>query len=230
MNVERPELRLVREKLESVLAPALAQSALFEALAEAGGRPPTSRDAVVALIEGPLCKALSRRLDAEDLDALVKEIVETVERVFAAAPPLAKGRPRELEITLEITRGKGAVGVLVFSGSDDLAARLEVALGPDRVAARTCTNRNEVESLLRGNVPPILLVDSVDFPPIEPVELAELLASAPRGTVRAIWGADLGYGSVVLGELVERRAPATPLDRREGIDPLLDLVRSRGSA
>lgn len=229
MNIERPELRLVREKLESVLAPALAQSALFEALAMAGGRPPTSRDAVIALIDGPLRKALARRVDEDDLEHLLAEIVEAVERVFAASPAPQKGRFRELEITLQITRGKGAVAVLVFSGSDDLAARLEVALGPDRVAARTCTSRAEIESLLRGNVPPILLVDAVEFPPVEPVELAELLAGAPRGTVRAIWGADLGYGGVVLGELVDRHVPAMPLDRREGIDPLLDLVRSRGA-
>ncbi len=227
MNVERPELRLVREKLESVLAPAIAQSALFEALAEAGGRPPTSHDAVVALIDGPLRRALTRRLTADDLDPLLSEIVLAVGRVFASNPVPQKGRFRELEITFQITRGKGAVAVLVFSGSDELSARLEVALGADRVAPRTCTSRAEIEALLEGNAPPILLVDAVEFPPIEPVELAELLATAPRGTVRAIWGADLGYGSVVLGELVDRNVTATPLDRREGIDPLLDLIRSR---
>ncbi len=228
MHVERPELRLVREKLESVVAPALAQAALFEALAEAGGKPPTSEDGVIALLEGPLLRALSDRLDPDDLEQLISEMIAAVRQVFALQPAPQKGRFRELDATLEVRRGKGAVAVLVFSGTDDLAARLQVALGSDRVAARTCTSREEVELLLaRSPVPPILLVDAVEFPPIEPVELAELIAGAPADTVRAIWGADLGYGGVVLGELVDRRVPATPLDRREGIDPLLDLVRSR---
>jgi hypothetical protein len=227
MNLERPELRLVREKLESVLSPGLVQSALFEALAEVGGRPPTSQAAIVALVDGPLRRALKRRLDDDDLGSLIEEILAAIQLAFASSPPPNKGRPRDMEVTLEITRGKGAVGVLVISGTDDLAARLQVALGPSRVAARTCTTREEIETLLHGIAPAIILVDAVEFPPVEPVELAELMAAASRSTVRAIWGADLGYGSVVLGELVERHAPVTPLDRREGIEPLLDLVRSR---
>ena len=227
MNVERAELRLVREKLESILAPDLAHAVLFEALSALGGRPPTSETSVIALIDGPLRRALARRLDPDDIEHLIAEMVDEVQRVFAAAPSPQNGRFRELEVTLAIHRGKGAVGVLVFSGSDDLAARLQIALGPDRVAARTCTSRAEVDALLKGNVSAILLVDSVDFPPIEPVELAERIAAAPPGTVRAIWGTDLGYGGVVLGELLARHSSVTPLDRREGIEPLLDLVRSR---
>jgi hypothetical protein len=143
----------------------------------------------------------------------------------ATAPKLSG---RELAATLEVPRDKGAVTVLVIAGSDEFAARLEAALGPARVATRTATTLREVEALTApSRASSIVLVDAMEFPPVEPVALAGLLGGLPASTVRAIWGADLAYGSVVLSELIGRGLPATPLDRREGIEPLLDLVRSR---
>lgn len=232
MNIERPELRLVREKLESVLSPQLASSILFEALAEVGGRPPASGEATLALVEGPLARVLGRRVRGTEGDVIMGELLEMLRAivgpVLTPVTPMSRAQVRELEVTLEIALDKGAVGVLVLAGKEDLAMRLEAALGPGRVATRTLTTGGELTTAMRsGRVPPIVLVDAVEFPSIEPVDLAKLLERSPPGTVHAIWGADLAYGSVVLGELVERRIPATPLDRREGIEPFLDLVRSR---
>lgn len=234
MNVERPELRLVREKLESVLAPELAASILFEALTESGGRPPSTGEATLALVEGPLARVLGRRVRTTERDVIVSDLVELLRAIVG--PALTPAQPihvakyrREHEPTLEVTRDRGAVSVLVLAGKEDLATRLEATLGPGRVSARTLTTRAELSALLGrdSRFPAIVLVDAVEFPAIEPVELADLLERTPAGTVHAIWGGDLPYGSMILGELVERRVPATPLDRREGIEPLLDLVRSR---
>ncbi len=233
MNLERPELRLVREKLESVLAPELATSILFEALSEVSGMPPASGEATLALVEGPLARVLARRVRGAEGQMIVTELTDLLRQIVGPAQkaplaPMTRAKVRELEITLEITLDKGAVGVLVLAGKHDLAMRLEAALGPGRIATRTLSSTAQLEAHLRSDhFPPILLIDSVEFPTIEPVELAKTLQKSPPGTVHAIWGADLAYGSMVLGELVERRVPATPLDRREGIEPFLDLVRSR---
>lgn len=232
MSLERPELRLVREKLESVLAPELATSVLFEALAEVGGQPPASAEATLALVEGPLSRVLRRRVRGPDGDLIVAELVELLNQIarpaLTSVTPAARGKARELDITLEIQLGPGAVAVLVLGANENLAMRLEAALGPRRIATRTLSTLGELKAQLRAAAfPPIVLVDSVEFPTIEPAELAAALQQSPAGTVHAIWGADLAYGAVVLGELVERRMPATPLDRREGIEPFLDLVRSR---
>lgn len=232
MNAERPELKLVREKLESVLAPALASSVLFEALAEVGGRPPTSGEATLALVEGPLARVLGRRVRGAEADVIVDELVATLRMIVGPAvtpaTPMSRQQLRELEVTLEIPLDRGAVAVLVLAGKEDLALRLEAALGPARVATRTVTTQSELASRIgSGRLPPIVLVDAVEFPTIEPVELARMLERSTPGTIHAIWGADLAYGSMVLAELVARRLPATPLDRREGIEPFLDLVRSR---
>jgi hypothetical protein len=135
---------------------------------------------------------------------------------------------RDLEVTLEIQIGRGAVGVLVVSNKPDLAMRLAATLGPGRITTRTISSVAALEQQLRvAEYPPIVLVDSVEFAALEPRDLAAVLQRSPKGTVHAIWGADLAYGSMVLAELVERRIGATPLDRREGIEPFLDLVKSR---
>jgi hypothetical protein len=232
MNVERPELRLVREKLESLLAPELASSILFDALAEVGGAPPASGEATLALVEGPLARVLGRRVRKAEADVIVRELVDTLRVIVGPAltpvQPMTREKVRELEITLEIQIGRGAVGVLVLSSKPDLAMRLEAALGPGRISTRTLATGAMLESQLRAaELPPIVLVDAVEFAPVEPVELAAVLKRSRKGTIHAIWGADLAYGSMVLGELLARRVPATPLDRREGIEPFLDLVKSR---
>jgi len=232
MPTERPEMRLVREKLESLLAPELASSVLFDALAEASGMPPSTGEATLALVEGPLARVLARRVRSAEADTIVNDLIEMLRVIVGPAVtpahPTPRARLRDLEITLEIQLGPGAVGVLVVSARPDLASRLEASLGPGRITARTISSLAVFESQLRAaELPPIVIVDAVEFAPIEPVQLADALRRSPKGTVHAIWGADLAYGSVVLGELVESHVPATPLDRREGIEPFLDLVKSR---
>ena len=232
MNLERPELRLVREKLESVLAPDLASSVLFEALAEGDGRPPATGEATLAFVEGALRRVLGRRIRGETGTLILTDLTELLTAIvgpqLTPVSPMHRGKVvRDMDVTFEITRDKGAVVVLVVGGRDALAARLEAALGPGRIATRTVTTQHELEGQLRASFPPIVLIDAMEFPSIEPVALAMLLERSPPGTIHAIWGADLAYGSMLLGELLARRVSATPLDRREGIEPLLDLVRSR---
>jgi hypothetical protein len=232
MNFERPEMRLVREKLESVLAPTMASSVLFDALAEVGGRPPTTGEATLALVEGPLSRVLARRLRGVEGDALIEELVETLRMVVKpamtpAAPPL-RMRPRESDPTLEVTPTEGAVPVLVLAGSDNLAMRLVAVLGPGRIATRTLYNKAELTGQLRSSsTPQIILIDATDVPAIEPADLATLLSGTRPGTVHAIWGTDLAYGSAVIAQLAEHKVSATPIDRKEGIEPFVDLVRSR---
>jgi hypothetical protein len=232
MSLERPEMRLVREKLESVLAPTMASSVLFDALAEVGGRPPGNGEATLALVEGPLARVLARRVRGLDGDAIIEELIETlrvvVKPVATPATPELRARFRELDATLEVTPTEGAVPVLVLAGNDNLAMRLEAVLGPGRIATRTLYTRGELIGQLKSSsTPQIVLIDATEVPAIEPVDLAALLSGTRPGTVHAIWGADLAYGAAALTQLVEQKVPATPIDRKEGIEPFVDLVRSR---
>ena len=106
MNPERPELRLVREKLESVLAPELASSILFESLGEVGGMPPATGEATLALVEGPLARVIGRRVRGAEGKMIVTELIDLLRQIvgptMTPVTPLSRAQVRELEITLEM--------------------------------------------------------------------------------------------------------------------------------
>ncbi|MDQ3033863.1 MAG: hypothetical protein M3Y87_15710 [Myxococcota bacterium] len=229
MNPVRPELRLVRESLEAVVSPAIVSTVIFEALDEIGGQLPDGGEAVRAFADGSLRRVLVGRL-GDDAHAIIDDIVAMLStiapsRAVAASPP----RRSDADATREVFIGAGPVIVLVVASTPEFGERLLAALGPDRVAPLPTPSIERMDEQTLMAAPPVVLVDAASFAPIEPERLAASLAALPATTVRAIWGADLPYGAALLRALVERGAPATPLDRREGIEPLLDLIRSRRS-
>jgi hypothetical protein len=226
---EGPELRLVREHLESVLSPSLAGAALFEALGAVGGRLPRSARDAAFLVEGPLRAVLEERLRAGEADALVADIMAALAPALAREASQAVSAPRG-DATLEVPLpGPGeAVRLVVLSAEDTFAARIEGALGPKRVAAVTLRTAPALLRSLRStfSAPQLLIVDAGLFPPIEPAELAAALAAAPDTVPRAIWGGDLPYGAALLRAAAEHGGRATPFGRSDGVEPILDLVRS----
>lgn len=229
MDAVRPELRLVRESLEAVVSPTIVSSVIFEALDEIGGQLPDGADAVRAFADGALRRALARRL-GEDAHAIIDDVVAMLATIAPRRAEEPPARRRDGDVTREVFLGAGPVVVLVVAGATDFGARLLAALGPDRVAPLPTPSLERLDEQVLIAAPPVVLVDAANFASIEPERLADALAALPATTVRAIWGADLPYGAAVLRALVERGASATPFDRREGIEPVLDLVRSRRSA
>lgn len=222
MVPERAELRLVRESLEAVVSPAIVSAVVFEALAAVGGRLSADPGAVAELVDGPLRHALRARL-GDDADPVIDDALRIVKSVAGAARPTG----RDADVTRPVVLDARPVIVLVVASGTGFAMQLQAALGSARVTTVPVATLDELTVEARGSEPHIVLIDAADFAPIEPDQLAGALEALPGTTVRAIWGADLPYGGAALRALVARRAPATPLDRREGIDPLLDLVRSR---
>lgn len=222
MSAERAELRLIRESLESVVAPQVVSSVIFEALSAAGGQIAEGAEGALAFVDGPVRRALQKRL-GDDADPIVDELARMLSQIAPAKRPSA----RELDVTREVYLDARPVIVFVISSSSGFADQLQAALGEQRVTTVLVPSLEHLHRHLQVAAPPIVLVDAAEFAPIEPDDLASALVRLPSTTVRAIWGADLPFGGAVLRALVARKVPATPLDRREGIDPLLDLVRSR---
>lgn len=222
---ERPELRLVRERLERVLSPSLAGAVLFEALA--AGPAPSSAAETLALVEGPLSAALAAHLAEDEARSLVEEIAAVLAPAIAQEAS-TEGRPPRADTTLEIPLpGPAGVTVVVLSANDQVASRLEGALGPDRVTAVAVRSAMGLRRALDASAPRVVIVDAAHFPSIEPAEVAQLLAPLPRAVLRAVWGSELPYGAVSITELARLGVAVTPLDRTEGIAPLVDLVRAR---
>lgn len=220
---ERPELRLVRERLESVLSPSVAGAALFEALGEAP--PPTSARATLSLVEGPLLAALGARIGGDEARHVVDEIATALAHALNEE---ASGQAPRGDTTLEIpVGGTGGLSVIVVSETDAMARQLEGALGSTRICAIAVRSAKGLELALGSTAPGVVIVDAARFAPLEPAQLAATLASLPRSVLRAIWGSDLPYGAATIAECARLGTGVTSLDRREGIAPLVDLVRAR---
>jgi len=219
----------VREHLESVLSPSLAGTVLFEALGAVGGRlPRTARDAAF-LVGGPLRAVLEERLRAGEADALVADVMAALAPALAREANPSAPAPRG-DVTLEVPLPPPgeAVRLVVLSQEDTFAARVEGALGSARVAAVTLRTGPALLRALRSTLtaPQLVVVDAGLFPPIEPAELAAALAAAPDTVPRAIWGGDLPYGAALLRAVADEGGRATPFGRADGVEPILDLVRS----
>jgi hypothetical protein len=231
VRVDPPLLRLVRERLESVLCVTVAHAVLFDALARSSRRVRTVAD-MLELACGPLWERLADQVGEEEATAITEMLArnlvradETGEADMRQSQP--QGRvPRERPTT-PMLGTKLPVEVAVAASSGGFAEVLAWCLGHDRVAPFTVGTTQEVRRALRP-VPPILAIVNGDDPPgVRARDLAEELAAAPCSTLLAVWGIDRPYGAEVAEGLAGIARPCVAVDRGEGVAPLLDLVRSR---
>jgi hypothetical protein len=228
MPREAPEIRLIRETLEGVLHPSTASTVFFEALQETGGTLPKTTAEIATLVRGPLARGLAERLGDEP----AASVLDQLELMLAAIAPKGGRRPRKRpsrhdEPTRSLTLSDQTLPVFVLSGSRAFAEQLKATLGPQVMSAVPAPDAETLRTRLGQIAPALVLVDASDFPAIEPTELIEQLAPLDTQVVKALWGADLPYGQSVLDAAQRRALELTPFDRREGVEPLMDLIRSR---
>jgi hypothetical protein len=227
----RGDVWILREVLEKDMSPANVSAVLFEALSSHGSDVPNTPEALRQLADESLKPALEKRLDAAKVEALMKKVHAALEE-DDGAPEISIGQTssapppsgREADATRAVPTTTTPVPVLVVAGSDAFERRLASALGPARVAPATA---GTVHDIKRFRNSAIVLVDATSFPPIEPVDLADELAGLPETTAKVIWGADLPYGRSVSSAIEPIGTHVVRITRADGIDPLLDLIRSR---
>lgn len=231
--MQHADVRVIREVLEGELSSAQTSAVLFEALDSAEGSIPQSGDELRALVHGPLSGALERHVG----DDRTREILAAIERRLSLEDSDASGtRPRSRlpsvppaaprdDATTAVPTAKDPVSVAVVASSESFARRLGVVLGPRRVAPFSVASVDVLWGLDAS--PALVLVDCTDFAPIEADDLSRVLAALPPTTVRVVWGSNLPYGRSLLRALSRDEVPHTPIDRKEGIEPLLDLIRAR---
>ncbi|MBX7196401.1 MAG: hypothetical protein K1X94_30385 [Sandaracinaceae bacterium] len=217
--MRRPELRLIRDALEAVLSPELAAATVDEAV-RAMPNALSSPAELVALVNGPLRTALTKRQGSA-----ADDVIDDLLRVLVARTPSPKTSSQD--ITREIMLETAQVFVFVLSSSEALAGELERVLGTQLVATLTYDEPQRVRKAIGFKPPSIVLIDGASFPLIEPSDLPEILGALPPTSVRAVWGTDTPYGAAAVAELTAKRVAFTPLDRREGVTPVVDLVRAR---
>jgi hypothetical protein len=216
---------LIREALEGLIEPRVASSVIFDAL-ERGGIDalPSEAAKLIGFIEGPLRAATTDRVGSSTADDVVERLTGLL-RTAMATPAGASG-PGDVR-TVEVPVGAGPVRVMVLGRGSALAVRLRAALGGDRVAVGASTAVPAAEHMATTLRPEIIVLDAVD-PVQDPVDsVAEMLARVPGKGTHLVWGREQPWASKISHALDERGIPFTPIDRLEGVDPLLDLIRSR---
>ena len=213
---------LIREALEGLLEPRVASHVLFEAL-ERGGIESLPSDAslLIGFVEGPLRAATAERAGEATAADIVERLTSVLQKavVMDAAPDVSR--------TVEVPLGAGPVRVMVMGRGSSLAVRLRAALGGDRVAIGASTATPAAEHMVGTLRPEIIILDAVD--PIQDAveDVAAFLARVPAKTTRLVWGREQPWASRLADALDQATVPYTPVDRRDGVEPLLDLIRSR---
>lgn len=231
---ESAEIRLVREVLEGFLAPRIASLVMFETLADPL---PESPDELLVVIRGRLNQSLARRVGLEDANAVIRRLESLLKRGDASgmaplgsmardAPPPAAAR-MDPDVTQAIPLSTRPVTVLVVSGGPQLERRLAASLGPQRVAPSSVQDEATLRRYSESRGIALVLVDATDFPSLDPRIVASCLGLLPHSTSRAVWGAELPYGRSIVRACEAADTSVIALSRSEGIEPLLDLVRSR---
>jgi hypothetical protein len=224
--------RVLRRLLEEALGARVASAVLFEAVSAAGQQVPQSTDEVLAVVRGPLREVLTQRYNAAMSGQLVRRVegeLAPYEELMTEEVELEElvAETRQDESTKSVKTEDRAVPVVIVAAGYGFEHRLAVALGENRVAPLTVRSHEGLRAALAQQVPPIFVVDATDFPAIDPNRLMATAEMLPSTTACVMWGADLPYGRN-LARTIQRQARVwTLLELREGIEPLLDLVRSR---
>lgn len=232
MPREAPEIRLIRETLEGVLHPSTASTVFFEALQETGGALPSTPDEVMALVEGPLARGLANRIGEDESETVLGQLTLML---LAIRPKPGERKPRKRpsrhdEPTRDLLLSEATLPVYVLSSTPAFEAQLKASLGPEIMSAVPASDLDMLRERLSQIPPAVVLLDASNFPAIEPTDLVDELARLPSQVLKAVWGADLPYGMGVLDAGQKRGVDLTPFDRREGIEPLMDVIRSRRAA
>ncbi|NOY93321.1 MAG: hypothetical protein GXP55_19215 [Deltaproteobacteria bacterium] len=212
---KRQPVEALRTALGELLPRDLGPGLLFEAL-----RPlptlPRSDEEVAALVHGSLRDALIRRAGETRGAALAERLAQ---RIREERPP------RDADATRSMPTLRHPVPVVFVAAGDGFSDKLTASLGPKRIEALPCHDLDEFQRALRREEIALAVVDASDFAPIEPKELAEALSTLRATTARVVWSASLPYGRALIASLGDQATVSLEAD--EGIEPLLDLIRSR---
>lgn len=217
-------MQFVRGVMERSLNERVASAVIFEALSlDRVNALPADDEALRRFVEGPLRNAALRRLGPEKTEDVLRSILQELSRGPVSEPPRAAG------LTLEVPVVLGPVRVIVVSGGSTLAVALRAALGGERLGVRTVSDAATMGAFVRKVRPELVVVDGTDPIHGSMEQLAEAFGDLSSTAMSLVWGHEQPFGSQVARELEQRKIPFTSIDRQEGVDPLLDFVRSRFS-
>lgn len=226
MQGSAPELMVIREVLEGMLAPDVAAAVLFTAL-DSLPEEPSSRDGWAGFVGGPLRDALRDRAGEE----VAGDLIGRIGLILGSnnAPVTTEERPqrRSQAPTGRYPTTKGPTRTLVVAAGGRLARLLKVALG-NQIVPMVLNDPRRLAAFVDDFAPMLLIVDVTDPARFLP-SLPELSSSLDPEVIAVIWdeGTETGKALTEGFEAAGRRW--VWVNRHEGADPIIDLVRASRS-
>ncbi len=209
--------RLMREALERAVPADVASAVLFEALGESG-IPGSSREAMLAFVDGPVRAALLRRLGEREGSGLIEMVrmpIESATRV---------GARRREETPTRVARPIGLQPrAVVFDDGTGLGRRLLASFGMERLLIEIVHDGSEIASSAAS----LVIVDAATTSRADPIAIAKACLRFGPDALRIVHGAETPFGARVVEAFGATNQAVVPVRLDHGPVPLVELIRSR---
>lgn len=230
------ELQLVRDRLGVAIGDDEAAAVFMASLEVHGGKLPRTSAEIARFIEGPLQETLAQLLGASTAGRIVRRL-----RVEAAPPEsqmpgaadaevsgprLRRTGTSELDATT-VGRRTGPVRLVVIAHSTRLAERLRLSVGADDVAVGVASDPQTGGRLALEVDASMVIIDGTDVPVGGADDFVDGLGGLPGDALLVLWTEGGPEAERLQSGLEFCSLRVTVLDRREGVQPLIDLVRAQ---
>jgi hypothetical protein len=226
-QIDGLDMHAIRDALEEVLDPDLAARILFEALDEPDAEVTRDLEGVRQFTHGPLERILEGRLGKAGAARVLKLVDDALDPLGGITADDAAWLNDDADVTRAVSGGEGPMNVIVVSRDAKMVERLEVALGPQRIAAATARDPEALAQIGGVLEPDAVIVDGQRGSDIGPPELAGALSSMSKIPLILIWASDQPAGNAVMKALDEWETAYVAIPRSEGVAPLLDYLKAR---
>ncbi|MFW5921467.1 MAG: hypothetical protein ACOCUS_06470, partial [Polyangiales bacterium] len=193
------------------------------ALDRTGGEGPGERRALEQLVRGALSDVLQQRLGAQQGDALASELAKAIDETPVSGP---HRRGQAFELATTIGTQTGPARLVVVARGTGLAERLRAAVGADGIAVAPAADPARGGQLAHEMGASMVVVDTTDVPEGGTDAFVDGLGGLPDDMMVVVWGTGGPEVETMQEELAFCGLRVTTLDRREGIEPLIDLMRA----
>lgn len=206
------------------MAPEMASSVVFAALERLGtGDLPATRDEAVRFSQG----ALKDELEARFGKIHAAHVTVRVQELLARATP--KSESAAMQTTLKMKSVEGPVSVLVLSLRTALGVRLRAVLGGERVTVHVVSSIERALDGMRRAPPDVVVLDGELADTLSPEQLDAAGKGVPSGALLVLWESEAPQAEATQRRLRRSRPNLVPINRKVGVDPLLDVIKARRS-
>ncbi|MEM9072300.1 MAG: hypothetical protein AAGE52_27580 [Myxococcota bacterium] len=223
MKGDSPELTVIREVLEGMLAPKVAAAVLFSAL-DSMQEEPLDRNAWVGFVNGPLRDTLRSRAGEE----LANDLLGRIGMILGTqAEPAQRPQRRSQAPTSRFRTTQGPARVLVVAASGRLARLLKASLG-SQIVPMVLNDPRRLDAFIKDFEPTLLLADVTDPVRFLP-SLPKLSKPLDSDVIAVIWDEETPTGEGLNEGFDAEGRRCVWVNRQEGIDPIVDLIRASKS-